>query len=455
MRVFLTAPLLILFAASTANGFGIAEQKRVNSAVYRLEKSSTKLYSTAEQEKTQAVSFSSFSDSLEDNDVAESSTASFPLEKNEAEESGWQSKLDQVLDPATSMAKRQTLLSELLSANDEIRESVQAAVRDQKIDPLLTPKQRKLQEGTQAVARQITNDILPGIAATAASPRPPADLPTLVPKVGSKILSAISNQARRNLELLQGDLRDPSRIPQRLQEQTSSLANEAANIWRDTPENLDGPPYKVISVGEGYEIREYEGYSVASTNVARVGEKFSMDDVASSGAAFNALAAYLFGANEDGKSMEMTTPVTTTSTGVMRFYLKEEKDNIPQPVSTSKDERRNRSKSKSNNGGDEEMMNEDVLYDKAGVQIQNIPPTRLAVARFTGFVTEGEIQRQKDVLLSHLQLDGIELDVPHGSIVPYLIFQYNPPYTIPIVRRNEIAVPVRIGDDAPDPKTEW
>jgi len=57
--------------------------------------------------------------------------------------------------------------------------------------------------------------------------------------------------------------------------------------------------------------------------------------------------------------------------------------------------------------------------------------------------------------LSNLQLDGIELDVPHGSLVPYLIFQYNPPYTIPIVRRNEIAVPVIIGDDAPDLKKEW
>jgi len=442
MKLLFTSSL-ILFAASTANAFGVVKLNHAGS-VWRLDQSSTKLYSTTEQEKTQAVSFSSFSDSLDAGDngnVGSSSSTSFPLVGDEDDdESGWQSKLDDVLDPATSMAKRQTLLSELLSANDEIRESVLSAVRDQKIDPLLTPNGRKLQEGTQAVARQITNDILPGIAATAASPRPPADLPTLVPKVGSKILSAISNQARRNLELLQGDLRDPSRIPQRLQEQTSTLANEAANIWRDTPENLVGPPYKVISTGEGYEIREYEGYQVASTNVARVGEKFSMDDVASSGAAFNALAAYLFGANEDGKSMDMTTPVTTTSTGVMRFYLNEAKDSIPQPVSTSKDEQRD---------------NDDVLYDKAGVQIQNIPPTRLAVARFTGFVTEGEIQRQKDVLLSNLQLDGIELDVPHGSLVPYLIFQYNPPYTIPIVRRNEIAVPVIIGDDAPDLKKEW
>ena len=40
-------------------------------------------------------------------------------------------------------------------------------------------------------------------------------------------------------------------------------------------------------------------------------------------------------------------------------------------------------------------------------------------------------------------MDGVELDVAHGAIVPHVVFQYNPPYTIPIVRRNEIAVPVR------------
>ena len=47
-------------------------------------------------------------------------------------------------------------------------------------------------------------------------------------------------------------------------------------------------------------------------------------------------------------------------------------------------------------------------------------------------------------VLTSINFDSqyIELDVPHGSTVGHVIFQYNPPYTIPIVRRNEIAVPV-------------
>jgi hypothetical protein len=82
------------------------------------------------------------------------------------------------------------------------------------------------------------------------------------------------------------------------------------------------------------------------------------------------------------------------------------------------------------------------------VKIQEIPPATLAVAKFTGFVTEGEVARQKDALLTSLAIDGIEIDVPHGTTVPHVIFQYNPPYTIPILRRNEIGIPVRMSSDS-------
>lgn len=38
--------------------------------------------------------------------------------------------------------------------------------------------------------------------------------------------------------------------------------------------------------------------------------------------------------------------------------------------------------------------------------------------------------------------DGLELDVPHGSSVPFIISRFDPPYTVPVARSNEIAVPV-------------
>jgi hypothetical protein len=157
--------------------------------------------------------------------------------------------------------------------------------------------------------------------------------------------------------------------------------------------------------------------------MGKVGEPSKMDNVANSGAAFNSLAAYLFGGNSEGKMMEMTTPVTTTLGGDMRFYLKKDGVVADFPTPTQQDS--------------------DGMFETGAVQLVDIPPARLAVRKFTGFVTEGEIARQKDVLLQELDIDGWEIDVDHGAVVPYVVFQYNPPYTIPVIRRNELAVPIR------------
>jgi hypothetical protein len=281
------------------------------------------------------------------------------------------------------------------------------------IDPLLTPTAAKLQDGTRAVVRQIANDILPqlsksaGAGATGAPqfPFPPPSQQS-VEKVVSRVLDLVSNQIQTTAKEFQEDLTDPlNKIPQRLTKQREDLVQEARNIFLETPEGLQEPPYSVVEACDLYEVRDYEEYSVASTNMPQ-GE-----DMLTAGTSFNALAGYLFGDNQESKAMGMTTPVTTTSLGEMRFYLAEPK--IPLPLESDE------------------------------VDIMEIPAARLAVRKFTGFATDGEIARQKDTLLQALEMDGVELDVPHGAIVPHVVFQYNPPYTIPIVRRNEIAVPVR------------
>jgi hypothetical protein len=280
---------------------------------------------------------------------------------------------------------------------------------------LLTPTAKKYQDGTRAVARQVTNDILPKLGR--APPQPPTQ--ASLEKVGTQLFNALSSNFQQTLQDFQSDLVDPiNRIPQRLskqQKQAEDILKEARNIFLETPEGLQGPLYTVVESCEPYEIREYPGYMVASTTMEEEAEDLAM---VSSGTAFNTLATYLFGANDQAKPMSMTTPVTTTSSGDMRFYLLDGTgtttldNNLPLPL------------------------------ENAGVQLKEIPPARLAVRKFTGFVTDGEVARQKDTLLSFLGMDGVELDVAHGAMVPHLIFQYNPPYTLPMVRRNEIAVPV-------------
>ena len=309
----------------------------------------------------------------------------------------------------------------------------------------MTPTGKKLQDGTQVVARQITNDILPNLARTAGPPRNPGSLlplpdPNDVNKIGSRILNALSNQVQRNLEILQGDLANPVRIPQRISRQTTDFLTETRNVFSETPVGLEEPPYTVVATTDSYEIRDYDGYSVASTSMGKgvILESTERADtgtnLAETGAAFNTLAAYLFGANKQGESMDMTTPVTTTSWGEMRFYLSTKNQDIPDPLDDA---------------------SSGSLYETGSVTVLDIPPARLAVKKFTGFVTEGEITRQKDALLTALMMDDIELDVAHGDPISHVIFQYNPPYTLPIVRRNEIAVAVRRDDDVVDLQKQW
>jgi len=403
--------------------------------------SSSKLLSSSTKEDTDAA-FSAFADSLDEEDLFSSKNEFSSGIGGGDDTLSWQESLESFLDPTTPQVKRQILLSDLLNANENIKNDVQSALKERKIDPLLSPTGRKIKDGTRAVARQLTTDILPGIAAAASNDgsRPSIiseELPTLVPKIGSRIFDAFSNQARKQIEALQGDLANPSRIPERISRQTADIATEARNVFLETPEGLAEPKYTVVSSGKGYEIRDYEAYSVASTSMSKVGESYSMDDLTKGGAAFNALAAYVFGANDEGLTMDMTTPVTTTSLGEMRFYLKDSEgstaDSFPEPLSR-----------------------EDGYNEQGIVKIIEVPQAQLAVARFTGFVTEGEVLRQKDALLTTLAMDsGYEVDVSHGAVIPHVIFQYNPPYTIPMVRRNEIAVPIRYVDESSDLQREW
>jgi len=384
--------------------------------------SSSALSSTTSSGST-TTDFASFADSLE-SDLDDDEVDSVPRTTNNSSvEQPWQAKLDNLLDPSTNLADRQILLSELLTSNDKIRDDVLDALANRKIDPLLTPAQKKLQEGTRAVVRQLANDILPQITQTATeattkkSARPPfftPPTPNDMQSIGNRLFSAVTNQIQKNLEDLQDDLTDPiNKIPARLEKQREEVLQEARNVFLEKPEGLEEPSYKVVEETDLYEIRSYEAYTVASTTAS-----MSMEGIVAP-SAFNALAAYIFGANDENKVMEMTTPVTTTSTGEMRFYIKQA-DRIPTPT-----------------------LEADTGSDIETIEIVNVPAALLAVRKFTGFATDGEVARQKDTLLQALETDGVELDVAHGAVVPHVVFQYNPPYTLPMVRCNEIGIPVR------------
>lgn len=404
----------------------------------------------ASSSSTTSTDFATFANSLESDDDSDDPMrgSSFTTSNNDK---SWQAKLDDLLDPSTNLADRQILLSELLNSNDKIRDDVFDALTNRKIDLLLTPTQKKLQKGTQAVARQLANDILPQMAESTRQSSPSKLFPPVAPadvqSIGNRLFSVVSNQIQKNLEDLQEDLTDPmNKIPARLEKQRDEVLQEARNVFLEKPVGLEEPNYTVVEENDLYEIRSYEAYSVVST-VASSDIDISALEGMAAGSAFNTLASYIFGANDESKVMDMTTPVTTTSSGDMRFYLKADNERIPRPTTK--------------NSGDKNIETSDDDNNNSGLEIVQIPAALLAIRKFTGFVTDGEVTRQKDGLLQALKMDGIELDVAHGAIVPHVVFQYNPPYTLPMVRRNEIGVPVRNtakeGDKEPitSLKEEW
>jgi hypothetical protein len=288
---------------------------------------------------------------------------------------------------------------------------------------LLTPTGRRVQEGTQTVARQLVQDILPNLFSL--TPPKPQD----VLNTNQRIFQSVTTQLQHSFETMASDFADPmARIPARIRHQTEAVAS---TVLTSTPVDLTEPPHRVMAVyNDEYEVREYDEYDVAST---------TMDD--SVAVAYQRLAAYISGANADHKVIPDVPVSMRTSGQELRFFVPTK---LPRPLS-------------------EDAGIHRLVDDAHKIRIETIPAVTLAVRRFTGFCTEGEIQRQKELLLNSLLLQRrknvlldhgdndedssalsslVELDVPHGQTVGHLVFEYNPPVAVPIVRRNEIAVPV-------------
>ncbi|XP_010683730.2 heme-binding-like protein At3g10130, chloroplastic [Beta vulgaris subsp. vulgaris] len=185
--------------------------------------------------------------------------------------------------------------------------------------------------------------------------------------------------------------------------------------------------FKVLSRRNQYEIREVEPYFIAETTMPGK-EGFDFFGASQS---FNVLAEYLFGKNRPNEKMEMTTPVITrrTSDG--------EKMEMTTPVITKR-------------AGDEVKWKMSfVMPSKYGsnlpvpkdssVRITEVPKKIVAVAAFSGIVTDEEVKQRESKLRDALKND-LEFKVKVGAEIE--VAQYNPPFTLPFNRRNEVALEV-------------
>lgn len=173
------------------------------------------------------------------------------------------------------------------------------------------------------------------------------------------------------------------------------------------------PPFELVAECDGYELREYRPYRLATVQVPGEGR-------VAVGEGFRALAAYIFGGNASGEKIAMTVPVRqvpgdeASEIGFMmprRF----DEDPLPEP----KDGR---------------------------IRFRVVPPERLAVRVFSGTPSTAAMTRNAAELRDLLRRDGVP--IINGPRYAY----YDNPMTLPFRRRNEVAfsvtrAPLKEGDN--------
>ena len=183
---------------------------------------------------------------------------------------------------------------------------------------------------------------------------------------------------------------------------------------------IEEPKYDVIEQSGDFELRAYAPKIVAETLVSG-----SLDKASRAG--FRVIAGYIFGDNTvatgGNEKISMTTPVTMEASSA--------KISMTTPVSMEQ-------------SGDQWRMHfvmpsEYTLVtlpkpNNPAVTLREIPTSHYAVIRFSGFAGEEKTAKKTAALLAWLESKGIK---PTGK--PELA-RYNPPWTLPFLRRNEVMV---------------
>ncbi len=184
-------------------------------------------------------------------------------------------------------------------------------------------------------------------------------------------------------------------------------------------EGTEEPRYTVLAAPNSLEIRQYGPRIAAETAIAGDDQSAALNE------GFRRLAGYIFGANRAKTKIEMTVPVAqqksetiamTAPVGqardadgkwVVRFFMPAEwtMETLPVP-------------------------------ENPAVALVRVPGETMAVLRFTGLRGESTIASRKTELLQRLEPTAWK---PVGEPIAWF---YDPPWTIPFLRRNEVAVPV-------------
>lgn len=194
------------------------------------------------------------------------------------------------------------------------------------------------------------------------------------------------------------------------------------------------PAFSIVVEDGDFQIRDYGGYAVAETVVPR-------DFDSASRVGFRWLVRYISGANEGKRKIQMTAPEELKPRG--------EKIDMTAPVVLSPSTEPGGENGSRLAGGDIQawsmafVLPEGYTEETAPtptnpmVKIRDVAPRRVASVRFGGFLRDRTAEEQRRKLAAWL--DARELDYDND----WRLAGYNPPWTIPQLRRNEVLVTLR------------
>ena len=157
--------------------------------------------------------------------------------------------------------------------------------------------------------------------------------------------------------------------------------------------------YEIVKENKNYEIRKYPDRLVIETN-------------STEGNGFRKLFNYISGNNEENEEIKMTVPVTQeikNGNMTMQFYLplKFNKDNAPKPSNSD-------------------------------IKILNIEGGYYAVIKYSGRSSDKNFLKNKNILEKQLKQDNITI------ISPPIRASYNSPFTLPMLKRNEVMYKINL-----------
>jgi len=185
---------------------------------------------------------------------------------------------------------------------------------------------------------------------------------------------------------------------------------------------VEEPKYSVLEKSPPFELRSYAPMIVAEVQV-----EGDLDEA--SGQGFRLIAAYIFGQNQVSEKIAMTTPVA-----VEEQTSKSAKIAMTTPVNIE---------SKAGQWLVSFVMPSEYTMDSlpkplnSKVQLRQIPAVKKAVITFSGFYNSQKVAEKTIELEEWMKTKNLQAT----SVSKFA--RYNPPWTLPFMRRNEIMFNVR------------